>query len=153
MEELDRTVVNMWILLGAVTVTVASVIAGGVAFYFNLPAVLIAVGGWLLLMVVSVVYQVRRYQIWRFSVDDDALYLKRGVLTRRKSVVPFSRIQHVDTNRDPWERLFGLASVVVYTAGSRGSDAYIPGLRPERAEELQASLRRQANRFRGADTV
>lgn len=153
MEELDRTVITLWVLLGSISAVIATAVAGGAAFYLALPFVPIAGGAFVLLMLVNAAYQLRRYQIWRFSVDDDALYLKRGVITRRKSVVPFSRIQHVDTNRNPWERLFGLASVVVYTAGSRGSDAVIPGLRPERAEELQSSLRRQANRFRGADTV
>ncbi len=44
--------------------------------------------------------------------------------------VPYVRVQHVDTTRGPVERAIGLASVVVYTAGTRGADITIPGLRP-----------------------
>jgi membrane protein YdbS with pleckstrin-like domain len=67
--------------------------------------------------------------------------------------VPFVRVQHVDTQRGPVERLAGLASVVVYTAGSRGADVTIPGLRPERAEQLREQLRELAIESEHDDAV
>ena len=42
------------------------------------------------------------------------------------------------------DRLFGLGRVVVYTAGSRGADVSVPGLTPERADELREQLRELA---------
>jgi hypothetical protein len=95
----------------------------------------------LLIAVLGVVFAVLRYRIWGYEVRDDSLYLVRGVLTRRVSSVPFVRVQHVDTRRGPLERFVGLASVVVYTAGSRGADITVPGLTPERATELRERLR------------
>ena len=89
-------------------------------------------------------YAVSRYRVWRFEVQDDAVYLERGVFTRVESVVPFVRIQNVDTRRGPVERLTGLSSVVVYTAGTRGADATLPGLTPERATALREQLRELA---------
>lgn len=94
--------------------------------------------------VVGAVFAVLRYRIWGYEVRDDSLYLVRGVLTRRVSSVPFVRVQHVDTRRGPLERFVGLASVVVYTAGSRGADITVPGLTPERAQELRERLRELA---------
>ena len=66
------------------------------------------------------------------------------MFTEVRTIVPFVRVQHVDTQRGPIERAAGLSSVVVYTAGSRGADVTIPGLTPERAEALQEQLRRLA---------
>jgi membrane protein YdbS with pleckstrin-like domain len=91
--------------------------------------------------VLGVVFAVLRYRVWGYEVRDDSLYLVRGVLTRRVSSVPFVRVQHVDTRRGPLERFVGLASVVVYTAGSRGADITVPGLTPDRATELRERLR------------
>ena len=91
--------------------------------------------------VLGVVHAVLRYRVWRFEVGDDSLYLVRGVLTRTDTSVPFVRVQHVDTRRGPLERAAGLSSVVVYTAGSRGADITIPGLRPARATDLRERLR------------
>lgn len=94
-----------------------------------------------------------RYSVWRFELREDALYIERGVLTRVKTVVPFVRVQHVDSQRGPVERTIGLATVVVYTAGSRSADVAIPGLRPDRAEELREELRRLAIESEGEDAV
>lgn len=94
--------------------------------------------------VVGSVLAVFRYRVWGYELREDSLYLVRGVLTRRDTSVPFVRVQHVDTRRSPVERLTGLASVVVYTAGSRGADITVPGLTPDRARELRERLRELA---------
>lgn len=84
------------------------------------------------------------YRSWRYVVREDSLYLRRGVLTRVQTVAPYVRVQHIDTRRSPVERLLGLSSLVVYTAGSRGADVTIPGLTDDRAAELQERLERLA---------
>jgi membrane protein YdbS with pleckstrin-like domain len=68
-------------------------------------------------------------------------------------VVPFVRIQHVDTSRSPIERLVGLASTVVYTAGSRGADVSVPGLETGDADDLRERLKRLAIRSESEDAV
>ncbi|EMA51279.1 hypothetical protein C450_12415 [Halococcus salifodinae DSM 8989] len=93
------------------------------------------------LAVLGGLYMLLRYRIWRFEIQDDAVYLERGVVTRVDSVVPFVRIQNVDTQRGPIERLVGLSSVVVYTAGTRGADVTIPGLAPDHARMIREQLR------------
>lgn len=94
-----------------------------------------------------------RYGVWRFEVREDALYIERGVFTRIKTVAPYVRVQHVDSRRSPVERAVGLATVVVYTAGSRSADVAIPGLTPDRAERLREELRRLAIESEGEDAV
>ena len=110
-------------------------------------AVFVAFGGF------GSTFAVLRYRSWRFEVREDSLYLERGVLTRVRTVVPFVRIQHVDTSRSPTERLAGLASTVVYTAGSRGADVSVPGLTPGDADDLRERLKRLAIRSEGEDAV
>jgi membrane protein YdbS with pleckstrin-like domain len=99
------------------------------------------------------VHALLRYRAWGFDVEDDALFLRRGVLTAVETAVPYVRVQHVDTRRSPLERLVGLSSVVVYTAGSRGADVTIPGLRPERARKLREQLRALAIESEPGDAV
>lgn len=94
-----------------------------------------------------------RYRRWSYEVQDDALYLERGVVTEVRTVAPFVRVQHVDSRRGPVERAFGLASCVVYTAGSRGADVRVPGLTPEQADDLREELKRLAIRAEGEDAV
>jgi membrane protein YdbS with pleckstrin-like domain len=144
MEVLNPRVRLVW-SVGAVTTAVfLGVVAAAVDRF------VVGVGFWVaaavavVALALGVVHALLKYRIWRFEVRDDDLYLERGVLTRVNTVVPFVRVQHVDTQRGPVERTVGLASVVVYTAGSRGADVTIPGLTPERADDLQEQLRRLA---------
>ena len=107
----------------------------------------------LVLGVLGLVWVHLRYRAWRYRLRDDALYLERGVLTRVRTVVPYVRVQHVDTSRGPMERSLGLSTLVVYTAGSRGADVSIPGLTPEEASDLQRRLKELAIETEGGDAL
>jgi len=150
---LDPRVQIVW---AARTFVVAVVL--GVAV-FGLSRVLVSLPPWapaattVGVALVGVAYTVARYRLWTYEIRDDALYLERGVLTRVRTVVPFVRLQHVDSSRGPIERTLGLASVVVYTAGSRGADVTVPGLTPEGADDLRERLKRLAIRAEGEDAV
>jgi len=153
MESLHRRVQLLWF---GVVVLIASLVAGGLLlvgrFVIEVPEVPIA-GLWVAIVVVGGIHTLLRYRRWGFTLDDDSLFLVRGVLTRVDTSVPYVRVQHVDTQRGPIERAVGLGSVVVYTAGSRGADIEIPGLRPERATELRERLRDLAVESEAADAV
>ncbi len=152
MRSLDPSVRVVWAVQALVSALVVSVIVGIVStvvegFLWAGPLTFLVVGG------VTVALSVLRYRVWRFQVREDSLFLERGVFTRTTTVVPYVRIQHVDSSRGPVERAVGLASVVVYTAGSRGADVTIPGLTPEDAEALQQRLKRLAIAAEGEDAV
>lgn len=104
-------------------------------------------------LALTTAYVRARFRLWRYEVRDDALYLERGVFTRVRTVVPLVRVQHTDTARNPIERALGLASTVVYTAGSRGADVSVPGLTREDAESLQRLLKRLAVEAGDEDAV
>ncbi|MGW4366007.1 PH domain-containing protein [Nocardia takedensis] len=62
-----------------------------------------------------------RYAVHRWEVTDEAVYTRVGWLTQENRVAPISRVQTVDTERGPLERLLGLATVTVTTASSAGA--------------------------------
>ena len=86
---------------------------------------------------------------WGYSLSEEALVIQRGVLIKRLTAIPTHRIQHVDTKQGPFEQLFGLARLRVYTASGAGADGTIPGLDLDVAE----SLRDRLVAFEGDDGV
>lgn len=97
----------------------------------------------LLLVVVAVALPVlaawlpgRIYRGWRYRLGEGALELRHGVLTVKRSVIPYFRVQYVDLSQGPLERALGLARLKVHTA-SAGTDASLPGVELERAEEVR----------------
>ncbi|SDJ40140.1 membrane protein YdbS, contains bPH2 (pleckstrin homology) domain [Halovenus aranensis] len=105
------------------------------------------------LLLVGFVWVVLHYRLWVYQIRADAIYLERGVVTHVQSLVPYVRVQHVDTSRSPVERLLGLSTLVVYTAGSRGADVSIPGLKPTEARDLQRRVKELAIEAEGDDAV
>ena len=81
------------------------------------------------------------YKFWRFDVRDNEIFLQRGIFTRVYTTAPYSRIQHIDVAQGILERSFGLGTLVLYTAGTRGADVTIPGLPIAYAESLRDSLK------------
>jgi len=153
METLHPRIRLLWIARGALAAVVLGVVLAA-ADQWQVTVPVVAIGGVVALgLVIGTGYALRLYQVWQFELQDDALYLERGVVTFVETAVPFVRVQHVDTQFGPIERVLGLSSVVVYTAGSRNADVRIPGLTPDRARALQNTLRELAVESEADDAV
>lgn len=79
------------------------------------------------------------YERWRFALRADDLWIRRGILIRTVSVIPYRRLQFVDTEQGPLARLFGLAELVVHTAAP-GTSGRVPGLDAQEAEVIRERL-------------
>lgn len=102
---------------------------------------LLALTGVALVLAVAAAFGLSRlrYAIRRWEVTDDAVYSRQGWLWVEWRAAPLSRVQSVDMNRGPLQRLFGLASVSVTTASSKGS-VTISALDAHQAEDLVLRL-------------
>ena len=81
----------------------------------------------------------RRVAAWSYAERQDDLMVRRGVLIRRQSVIPYGRMQFIDVTAGPVERSLGLATVRMHTAAA-ASDARIPGLERAEAGRLRDQL-------------
>ncbi|HEY2239916.1 MAG TPA: PH domain-containing protein [Streptosporangiaceae bacterium] len=81
----------------------------------------------------------RRVAAWGYTERHDDLMVRRGVMIRRQSVVPYGRMQFIDVTAGPVERSLGLATVRMHTAAA-ASDARIPGLERTEASRLRDQL-------------
>jgi membrane protein YdbS with pleckstrin-like domain len=104
------------------------------------------VGGllWILFSVIwmtrALVWPALRYRVARYRLIPEGLEIRRGVLWRVEIFVPRSRIQHTDVRVGPLERGFGLATLVVYTAGTAHASVHFDGLPYERANAIRNRL-------------
>ena len=81
----------------------------------------------------------------QYVMCDDDIQLKRGYLYWRHLAISCNRIQHIEVTQGPIERYFGLGCLVVYTAGTMGSDMKLPGLALETAQKMKAQLLKKIN--------
>jgi uncharacterized protein len=121
-------------------VTLPAAIIGGVAGQFVSAAVGIAIAaGVVLAGLVGERFLARRVASWGYAERNDDLMVRRGVLIRRLSVIPYGRMQFIDVTAGPIERALGLATLRMHTAAA-ASDARIPGLESGAAAALRDQL-------------
>jgi len=96
----------------------------------------------LLIALISVTFAPQRiYRRLRYGLTDRLLQVVRGWLFHTDTIVPFVRVQHLDVTRGPLDKMFGTATLVVHTAGTRNSIVTVPGLAPDRAAEIRDIIR------------
>lgn len=92
-------------------------------------------------LVATMVLPRRRYRAWGYREAEDELHVRHGLLVRTETAVPFARVQHIDLAQGPIERRYGLARLILYTAGTRGASVPLPGLAREQAEAMRDRIR------------
>ena len=102
-------------------------------------ALVIAAASVGVVVVLAGVFVHNRFRAWGYLERDEDLIVRRGVMVKRLSVVPYGRMQFVEVTAGVIERLFGLSTVKLHTAAAR-SDARIPGLTPDESARLRDRL-------------
>lgn len=136
---LDPRVRTMWWVQAGLQALVSVVAALGVTVVVGGPIAVATGAAAALSVVLGVIIPPLRYARWRYLVRSDDIWVRQGLFVVTVTVVPFSRLQFVDTSRGPLDRLFGLASLSIYTA-ALGAQTSIPGLALEEAEHLREQL-------------
>jgi membrane protein YdbS with pleckstrin-like domain len=90
-----------------------------------------------LLGVLRIGYQWFAFPYMQYALRERDILFRLGWLWKASTVVPFSRIQHAEVDQSFFERMYGLATLNVFTAGGSSSDLAIPGLKHERAKALR----------------
>lgn len=147
---LDPRFIDVARLVNGVATAVATftilIVVVSITFAADPPrlVVLLLFAGWLLQTVLfgslSWFWPRLRYRRISYNVDRLGIRIRRGVLWRSETSVPKSRVQHTDVSRGPIERAFGLATLVIYTAGTDHASVSLDGLTAETAGRIRDHL-------------
>ena len=88
----------------------------------------------------------RRHLARGYTMGDDRLRVVRGILFHHDTVVPFGRVQHIDVNQGPLERMFNIATLTLHTAGTHNASVHLPGLEEGLAREMREEIRAHIRR-------
>lgn len=146
-QRLDPRVVSLWRLsnfFGWSVLIISLAIPNLVLMLrFDIPVAAI-LAGWIAIVALAVWFTwfrpPRLYRAWSYRIDDRVLETRSGLLIQVSRLLPLNRLQHVDLHRGPLERMFGLASLILHTAGTQSASITIPGLDRETATRLRDHL-------------
>jgi membrane protein YdbS with pleckstrin-like domain len=90
-------------------------------------------------------YLMASFKKRKYAIREKDISYQAGLLVRKLTTVPFSRIQHVETDEKLISRIFGLASLSVYTAGDSSDDLVIKGITKETALQIKEFITTKIN--------
>ncbi len=101
----------------------------------------------LILLVAPLLFVGPYYRSLRYEILDDEVIVVAGILTKSVKHVPYRTVTNLKVTRGPIDRLFGLGSLAIQTAGmsgTTGAEENLVGLSDvqEVYEEVAARLRR-----------
>lgn len=99
------------------------------------PSVMAALGLW------SIAFAPRRWARWGWAWTGRELHVASGWLIQRHTIVPAARVQHLDVTQGPIQRMFGVSTLVLHTAGTDNSEVNLPGISRATAEEIRDAIR------------
>jgi len=128
--------------------TLLPLLAGALAIESSglLPTGVIFIPFALLALVLVGFMPARRYAARGFDMGQDRLRVVKGVLFHSDTIVPFSRVQHIDVQQGPLERAFGIARLILHTAGKHNASVTLPGLAHDDAGAMREAIRSHVRR-------
>lgn len=79
-------------------------------------------------------------KIYGYALRERDIIYRKGFLVTKTTVISFNRVQHVSISRGVLDKMLGIATLSIFTAGGSGSDISIPALEPELAQTLKEAL-------------
>jgi membrane protein YdbS with pleckstrin-like domain len=144
--KLDRRVLLLWWTVGGLLSIAGVVVSFALSTRREIPQAAAAAIATIIILVAAVLPPLR-FRRWRYQIRERDILISKGALFFLLTLIPFDRIQFVETRQGPLDRLFRLNQIVLYTAA--GKAGRIPGLEPAEAE----ALREELSKIAGAQTV
>lgn len=123
-------------LVPVVIVGVAAVMLNTWLWFFALPFALVCV--W------SLWFIPRQVKAMGWAEGSSDFLIRKGIMFRRLTVVPYGRIQYVDVVQGPIARRFSIATITLHTASPRTSGA-LDGVPAAEAARLRDMLAQRGN--------
>jgi len=86
------------------------------------------------------IYPKKVYKYTHYGLVDEVFYVQKGWLFKKRTAVAQNRIQHTDVEQGPFLRKYGLAQLILHTAGVKEADISISGLEHTEAIAIRDHL-------------
>ena len=104
------------------------------------------------IFLLCLLYQWWSYKHLWYELGDEEFSLYSGIFNKKRVHVPYQRVQSVDQHASLWQRVCGVCTVHVDTAGGAAHTAItVPYLRKDQAEHLRMELYQRKRRILGLD--
>ncbi|KLU75136.1 PH domain-containing protein [Clostridium botulinum] len=137
---LNENAKKAWFLSNLIGLIITGGILIGLRIYFAEKIVKysfivnIILGVILVILILDVlVNPIIEYKQWKYIITEDRIEFVHGIYFLTTTIIPIVRIQHIDIEEGPINRIYNLAKINIHTAGGQHK---IEGLPKEKALQI-----------------
>lgn len=105
-------------------------------------------------IVLAILYTGVYYNSILFEIVEDEVHVNKGVITKTRKIVPYRTITNVEIKQGPYDRILGLGTIELQTAGfssnKRGPEERMDGLPSHELEIIQTLIIDRIRNVRGS---
>ncbi|MEN8928363.1 MAG: PH domain-containing protein [Flavobacteriales bacterium] len=98
------------------------------------------VPGLIVLGIVLLIISILQFLFFKFKIENGHFILNQGVFFKKKTSIPFDRIQNVNFKQNIIHQIINITQVEIQTAGAKDVEVSIKAISREKAEALKARL-------------
>lgn len=131
---LDRRIKKVWYLRNIILSVIFLTIAIILYCFLPIKSVAILVDAFILVIIILLlIWPKLKYKYACYSLLDDRIIIRRGVIFQHEIIIPFVQIQDLHLYQGPLMLIYKVSGVIISTAGSNYG---LVGLTKNNAEEL-----------------
>ena len=145
LRHLDEKIKIVWLMPELGFILLAWLVLSGASIFFlgGFDIVIIAeilIGLAIIVGIPSYIWIHLTHENFTYELGEHEIVIHEGVITKHRTVILFGRIQNITTERTMFERMLGLATLKIETAGRNPgeAEAVLPGISSR--EEIIAEL-------------
>lgn len=105
---------RLWVINGIIG-SIFSMIISYIIFRFT--AFWALIPGALLSIYLIFIHPALEYRQWLYKITDQYVDYTHGIFFKKRTIIPISRIQHMDIKQGPIQKHFSLSNIIIFTAG------------------------------------
>ncbi len=94
------------------------------------------------------------YLTINYKVTDEEIFVNRGLITKSNKIVPYRTITNIDIKQGPFDRILGIGSIEIQTAGfsagKTGPEERLDGVPTEMIKELRNQILSKVRKIKGS---
>lgn len=139
---LPQRALTLWRVRATLFLIAAAFFCGVLLVFSTSVAVVFGIVALLIYLIFVLLYSPLLYKSYMYSFSEDQVLIQKGVLFCRNVRIRWDRVQYCVLVQGPLQRLFGVASVMILTSGSR---ELIRDIHVKNAEKLRKALIQNEN--------
>lgn len=115
---LSEKAVSIWRIRVTLILVLFSFLIGGLYVFWRIFATVLGIIGLIAYFIIILVYCPSLYKVCGYSINENTVIIDKGYFIHHSTQIHSSKVQYCIISQGPLQKLYGICSIMLLTAGS-----------------------------------